>query len=161
MSVAVYPGTFDPITSGHLDIIRRSCRLFDHVYVAVAADTGAKRTLFTPEERVAMIGEVTGDLKRVEVTSFSGLLVEYARSLRATALIRGLRAVSDFEYELELALMNRHLESTIETVFLMTNGSYSFISSSMVKEVARLGGDVSDKVPPAVDRALKQKFKEA
>jgi len=155
---AVYPGTFDPITNGHIDLVQRASRLFDKVYVAVAASPG-KKPMFTLDERVAMARLVLHDLKNVEVVGFDTLLVEFVRSLSAQVIIRGLRAVSDFEYEFQLAGMNRKLDSGIETVFLTPAEKYSYISSSLVREVAMLGGDVSDFVHDKVMAELQGRMK--
>ena len=155
--IAVYPGSFDPVTKGHADLIRRSLAFSDRVVVAVAVNV-SKQPLFTLEERVALIRE-TVDLPNVEVRSFDGLLVDFARQVGATVLIRGLRAVSDFEYEFQMALMNRTLAPGIETVFLVPAFDLTYLSSSLVREVARFGGDVSALVHPAVQRALTAKFK--
>jgi pantetheine-phosphate adenylyltransferase len=156
-SVAVYPGSFDPPTNGHYDIIKRSAKLFDKLIVAVA-ENPAKRYFFTVEERIAMLEEIVKNYVHIEVTHFEGLLVEYAAKIGALTIIRGLRALSDFEYEFELALMNRHLNPNVDTIFMMTDEHYSFIRSSLVREVARLGGDISDKVPAVVERYLKEKY---
>ncbi|RDU38463.1 pantetheine-phosphate adenylyltransferase [Neobacillus piezotolerans] len=156
-SIAVCPGSFDPITYGHLDIIRRGARVFDEVYVVVL-NNSSKNPLFSVDERISLIGEVTKDLKNVKVDSFQGLLVDYAKSVNAGAIIRGLRAVSDFEYEMQITSMNRVLNENIETFFIMTNNQYSFLSSSIVKEVAKYGGKISELVPPAVEGALRKKF---
>lgn len=157
--IGVYPGTFDPITNGHIDIIERALPLFDKVIVAIAINS-KKKPLFSAEERVALIEQCFEDKKdQVEVaTVSSGLLVNYAVERNATALIRGLRAVSDFDYEFQLALMNRKLVREVESIFLMTGFSWIYISSSMIKEVARNGGDVSDLVPAHIDQRLKEKF---
>ncbi len=156
-SIAVYPGSFDPPTNGHCDIIKRSSKLFDKLIVAVA-ENPAKKYFFSVEERIAMLREIVREYDNIEVTHFEGLLVEYADTIGAVTIIRGLRALSDFEYEFELALMNRHLNSNVDTIFMMTDEHYSFIRSSLVREVARLGGDISDKVPPVVERYLKERF---
>ncbi|RHW36521.1 pantetheine-phosphate adenylyltransferase [Neobacillus notoginsengisoli] len=156
-SIAVCPGSFDPVTYGHLDIIRRGARVFDEVYVVVL-NNSSKNPLFSVEERISLISEVTRDLKNVKVDSFQGLLVDYAKSVNAGAIIRGLRAVSDFEYEMQITSMNRVLNEEIETFFIMTNNQYSFLSSSIVKEVAKYGGKISELVPPYVEKALKEKF---
>jgi pantetheine-phosphate adenylyltransferase len=156
-TVAICSGSFDPITLGHVDIIKRGARVFDEVYVVVF-NNSSKNPLFTVEERVALIQEVTKDIPNVKVDSHSGLLVDYAREKKATAILRGLRAVSDFEYEMQIAAMNRKLEESIDTFFVMTNNQYSFLSSSIVKEVAKHHGNVSELVPPEVERALKEKF---
>jgi pantetheine-phosphate adenylyltransferase len=157
MRHCIYPGTFDPITNGHLDVLRRATRLFDKVTVAVAHNPG-KAPLFTPEQRMDMLRPNVADLPNVHVTSFGGLLVEYAVKQDAIAIIRGLRALSDFEFEFNMALMNRHLNQTIETIFVMPSEDYSYTSSTLVKQVARYGGDVSAFVPPNVAATLKQIF---
>lgn len=155
-SVAVYPGSFDPITRGHEDLIRRARRFADRVIVAVAVNV-AKQPLFTLEERVALIRKTVDD-PAVDVRSFDGLLAEFARTAGATLIVRGLRAVSDFEYEFQMALMNRNLAPGVETVFLVPAFDLTYLSSSLVREVARFGGDVSALVHPAVQQALKKKF---
>ncbi|MFB9861446.1 pantetheine-phosphate adenylyltransferase [Salinicoccus siamensis] len=155
--IAVCPGSFDPITYGHIDIIERASRIFDVVYVSVLKNS-AKEGLFTPQERVELINEVTKGLPNVEVRIFNGLLIDFCEEVEAQAIVRGLRAVSDFEYEMQLTSMNRKLNSTIETIYMMTNNNYSFISSSMVKEVAKYGGKIEDVVPPQVESALRGKF---
>ncbi len=154
---AVYPGTFDPITKGHIDLVERATRIFDHVVVAVVTDS-SKRPLFSVEERIVMATESLGDLDGVEVVSFEGLLVEFARLVGAGVILRGLRAVSDFEYEFQLAGMNRHLASDIETMFLTPAEQFSYISSSLVREIASLGGDVTPFVRKNVQMALEQKL---
>jgi len=154
--VAVYPGSFDPITRGHEDLVSRSLRFADKVIVAVAVNA-TKQPLFSPEERLALIREAVSH-PAVEVRSFEGLLVDFARRAGATVIVRGLRAVSDFEYEFQMALMNRNLEPALETVFLVPAFDLTYLSSSLVREVARYGGDVSQLVHPAVFKALKQKF---
>jgi pantetheine-phosphate adenylyltransferase len=154
--IAVYPGSFDPITKGHEDLIHRSLGFVDRMVVAVAVNV-AKQPLFSFEERVALIRECVPD-KRVEVQSFDGLLVDFAKKVGATVIVRGLRAVSDFEYEFQMALMNRNLGPHIETVFLVPAFDLTYLSSSLVREVARFGGDVSALVHPAVQKALKRKF---
>ena len=155
--IAVVPGSFDPITKGHLDIIRRAADVFDVVYVVVL-NNSAKNPLFSVEERTALIQEVTKDLPNIRIETSSGLLIDYAREKNAKAIVRGLRAVSDFEYEMQITSMNRVLDENIETFFIMTKNQYSFLSSSIVKEVAKYGGDVSELVPAIVEQALKQKF---
>ena len=157
MRVGVCTGTFDPVTYGHLDIIRRASLLFDHVFLCVMHNPD-KVPLFSVEERLEMLKHEVSDIHNVTVETYSGLAVEYARQKNAIALVRGLRAVMDFEFEFKLAAMNRSLNSSIETVFMMTSGKYSFISSSAVKEVAELGGDVSKWVSPHVADALHRKF---
>jgi pantetheine-phosphate adenylyltransferase len=155
--VALYPGSFDPITRGHEDLVRRSLVFADRVVIAVAVNAG-KQPLFTLEERVGLIQQAVNN-PAVEVQSFDGLLVDFARRVGASLLVRGLRAVSDFEYEFQMALMNRHLAPTLETVFLVPAFDLTYLSSSMVREVARYGGDVSQLVHPAVLQALKRKFR--
>ncbi len=157
MRSVIYPGTFDPVTNGHYDLVQRATRLFDRVVVAIAANPGKSPT-FSLEERVSMCKQVLGDLEGVEVIGFSGLLANLAREHGALALLRGLRAVSDFEFEFQLANMNRRLAPELESVFLTPAEQYSFISSTLVKEVGSLGGDVSPFVHPIVAEALKQKF---
>ena len=157
MRTVVYPGSFDPLTNGHLDVIDRAARLFDRVIVAVAQNS-EKHPLFTTEERCRLVVGATRRLRNVEVRAFDGLLVDYVRGCGAQAVIRGLRAVSDFEFEFQLALMNRRLNENVETVFLMPKDSYSFLSSRLVKEVARLRGDVSPFVAPEVVQALRDKL---
>ena len=154
--LAIYPGSFDPITRGHEDLIRRSLAFVDRVVVAVAVNV-AKQPLFTLDERVALIRAAVPD-PRVDVKSFDGLLVEFAKTVGATVIVRGLRAVSDFEYEFQMALMNRNLAPQLETVFLVPAFDLTYLSSSLVREVARFGGDVSALVPPAVQQALRKKF---
>ncbi len=156
MKTAVYPGTFDPITNGHIDIIERALKIFDKVIIAVSVDS-TKNPLFTVEERIKMISEAVKDIQRIEIDSFSGLLVDYAKKTNAIAIIRGLRAVSDFEYEFQMALMNRRLNEKIETVFLMPNEKFTYLNSSIVREVVSLGGDISDFVPENVKNELKKK----
>ena len=155
--IAVVPGSFDPITKGHLDIIRRAADVFDVVYVAVL-NNSAKNPLFSIEERCALIEEVTKELPNIRIETSSGLLIDYAREKNAKAIVRGLRAVSDFEYEMQITSMNRVLDENIETFFIMSKNKYSFLSSSIVKEVAKYGGDVSELVPEIVGKALKVKF---
>ena len=155
-NAAVYPGTFDPITNGHTDLVSRAARLFDRVVVGVAEHTG-KQTVCNTEQRVELAQIALGELPNVEVVSFEGLLVDFCRNLNANVVIRGLRAVSDFEYEFQLAGMNRRLAPDIETIFLTPAERYTFISSSLVREIARLGGDVSEFVHPQVQQALAAK----
>ena len=155
---AMYPGAFDPITLGHEDLVRRAAGLFDRVVVAVADDTGSKQPMFTTEERVAMAATALADIDGVEVTGYKGLTVSYAKDHGLRVIIRGLRAVSDFEYEFQLANMNRRLTEDVETAFLTPTEEFTFISSSLVKEVAELGGDVSGFVSPKVKRALLERL---
>jgi pantetheine-phosphate adenylyltransferase len=155
--VAVYPGSFDPVTNGHLDLIQRCAPLVDHLIIAVLRNEH-KDPLFTAEERVAMLGEVTSHLGNVEIDSFDGLLMDYARRRDARLLLRGIRAISDYEYELQMALMNRRLAPEVETMFMMAGEAYSFISSRLVKEVIGLGGNISGLVPPPVEERLKLRF---
>jgi len=155
--IAVYPGSFDPITNGHLDIIERGLEVFDEIVVAVARNS-EKTGLFSIDERIAMIREVIGEHDRVHVDTFEGLLVDYVVKQGAKVILRGLRAVSDFEYEFQIAQMNRNVEDQVETMFMMTSVSYGYLSSSIVKEVASLGGPIDQFVPPAVGVALAEKF---
>ena len=155
--IAVYPGTFDPVTNGHIDVINRGLSMFDRVIVAVGINPG-KMPLFTFEERIEMMKEVLDNTERVEVAGFEGLLVDFARQVGACAILRGLRAVSDFEYELQRALMNRKLDRCIETVFLMTGFRWIYISSTIVKEAARFGGSLEGLVPPLVEERMRQKY---
>ena len=157
MKRCIYPGTFDPFTNGHLDVLQRAAKLFSHVRVAVAIDS-TKKALFTPAQRVALIQANLRGLPNVDVVSFEGLLVEFARQQKSHAIIRGLRALSDFEFEFNMALMNRHLEPEVETIFVMPNESYSYTSSSLVKQIAKLGGDVAKFVPANVAKALRKAF---
>ncbi|HEX6928128.1 MAG TPA: pantetheine-phosphate adenylyltransferase [Gammaproteobacteria bacterium] len=156
----LYPGTFDPITNGHHDLIRRAARMFDRLVVAVAADTG-KQSAFTLEQRVALVKKVVSDVPNVEVTGFSGLTVEFAQSRGISAILRGLRAVSDFEFEFQMAAMNRHLGPEVETLFLTPAEHFTFISSSLVRQVASLGADVSELVHPDVAAALQERYQRA
>ena len=158
MRTVIYPGSFDPLTNGHLDVVERASKLFDRVIVAVAANAD-KRPMFTQAERKRQITAAVKSQTNVEVASFKGLLVDFADQYRAQAIIRGLRAVSDFEFEFQLALMNRKLNEEIETIFMMPRESYTFLSSRLVKEIAGLGGDISSFVPPNVERALRRKLK--
>ncbi|WP_425387625.1 pantetheine-phosphate adenylyltransferase [Aneurinibacillus terranovensis] len=160
MSIAVCPGSFDPVTYGHLDIINRGAKVFDKVIVSVLTNR-TKSPIFTVEERLELLREVTKDIPNVEVDSFQGLLIDYMHTKGANAIIKGLRAVSDFEYEMQMASINRLLDKKIETFFMMTNNQFSFLSSSIVKEVAKYDADVSSLVPPVVEQALKVKFKGA
>jgi pantetheine-phosphate adenylyltransferase len=155
--IAVYPGSFDPPTRGHTDLIRRSLALADHVIVAVARNM-AKQPLFSVDERLEMLRVAMGEEKRIEYQSFEGLLAEFAREVGAQMIVRGLRAVSDFEYEFQMALMNRQLHPSLETVFLVPGVDTTYVSSSLVREVARFGGDVSALVHPAVAEALRRRF---
>ena len=155
---AIYPGTFDPITNGHLDLIKRAVRIFNEVIIAVAPSQ-KKKPLFTIQERLNMINLAVTGIKEAKVEAFSGLLVEYVRQRKGDAILRGLRAISDFENELQMAHMNRTLDADIETVFMMPSEEYGFITSSVIKEVALLGGSVRGLVPEAVEAALQEKFK--
>ncbi|WP_342600546.1 pantetheine-phosphate adenylyltransferase [Psychrobacillus sp. FSL H8-0483] len=155
--IAVVPGSFDPITNGHLDIIMRGASIFDEVFVVVL-NNSSKNPLFSVEERMKLIKDVTSHLPNVKVDTFSGLLMDYAKNVGASAIIRGLRAVSDFEYEMQITSMNRVLNDEIETFFIMTKNQYSFLSSSIVKEVAKYGGKIEELVPPQVEAALKLKY---
>jgi pantetheine-phosphate adenylyltransferase len=159
MRIAIYPGSFDPLTNGHLDVVQRAAKLFDRVIVAVAKNE-SKLPLFTLAEREALVKEAVAHLPTVQTDSFDGLLVEYVASRNASTIVRGLRAVSDFEFEFQLALMNRKLDEHIETIFMMPKDTYTFLSSRIVKEIARLGGDVSAFVPVHVQEALRKKLKE-
>lgn len=157
MKKVVYPGTFDPITNGHIDLVERACRLFDHVTLAIAASP-KKNPLFTLEERVALCGETLAHLDNIEIVGFNTLLADFVQQQNAQGVVRGLRAVSDFEYEFQLANMNRALRPDMESLFLTPAEHLSFISSSLVREIASLGGDVSKFVHPIVAEALKEKF---
>jgi pantetheine-phosphate adenylyltransferase len=157
MRHCIYPGTFDPITYGHLDVLSRAAKLFDHVTVAVAENAG-KTPLFSTSDRLAMVRPNVTQFSNVSVTSFNGLLVDFAVAQNATAIIRGLRALSDFEFEFNMALMNRHLDPRIETIFVMPNEQFSYTSSSLVKQVAKFGGAISHFVPPNVGDALTKAF---
>jgi pantetheine-phosphate adenylyltransferase len=157
MRTAVYPGSFDPLTNGHLDIIHRAARLFDRVLVSVLQNEG-KSPVFSVQERMALIAGCTREIPGVEVHSFSGLLVDFMRSVDATVVVRGIRAVSDYEYELQMALMNRELHDGAETIFMLPAVEYTFVSSRLVKEVFRLGGDVSHLVPPPVIEAMRARL---
>jgi pantetheine-phosphate adenylyltransferase len=157
MRIAVYPGSFDPLTNGHLDIIRRASRLFDRVLVSVLQNEG-KAPMFSVQERMELIAACTRDIPGVEVHSFSGLLVDFMRRMDASVVVRGIRAVSDYEYELQMALMNRELHEGAETIFMLPAVEYTFVASRLVKEVFRLGGDISHLVPPAVLEALRARL---
>lgn len=155
----IYPGSFDPVTYGHLDIIKRSCQMVDELIVGVLYNK-AKMPLFSVEERVRMLEEATKDLPKVKVVPFEGLLVEFARKMEARVVVRGLRAITDFEYELQMAQTNHKLEPSIETVFLTTRLEYSYLSSTIVKEVAAFGGDISQFVPEIVEKRVREKIRE-
>jgi pantetheine-phosphate adenylyltransferase len=155
--VAIYPGSFDPITNGHLDLIQRGSALFDKLIVSILRND-EKQALFSVPERMEMLSEVVGGLPNVEVASFDGLLVDYAAQSRASVILRGIRAISDYEYELQMALMNRRLGPEIETVFLMAGEAHSFVSSRLVKEVIGLGGNISGLVPPSVEGRLRKRL---
>ncbi len=158
MKIAVYPGSFDPITNGHLDVIKRSAAVFDKVIVGVL-DNMAKKPLFTPEERMNMAKKVVADIKNVEVYTFCGLLVDFMERFDSAVIIKGLRTVADFEYEFQMALLNKSLNPNIETFFMMTDSKYSYISSSMVKEVARFGGNIDEFVPHDIIGEIDRKMK--
>lgn len=155
--VALYPGSFDPITNGHLDLIQRGSALFDKLFVAILRND-EKQALFSVDERIEMLREVVQPFPNVEVGSFDGLLVEYAADCGASVILRGIRAVSDYEYELQMALMNRRLGPDIETVFLMASEAHSFLSSKLVKEVIRLGGKITGLVPPSIEGKLRKRL---
>jgi pantetheine-phosphate adenylyltransferase len=157
MRRAIYPGSFDPVTNGHLDVIERARKLFDEVVVAVAHND-EKQPLFSLRDRLDLLGQTAGKIENVRIAEFNGLLVDFARAENAGAVIRGLRAVSDFEFEFQMALMNRKLDAVVETIFLMPKEEYTYLSSRIVKEIARLGGDVSSFVPACVAKALSRKF---
>jgi pantetheine-phosphate adenylyltransferase len=157
--VAIYPGSFDPVTNGHLDVIQRACTLFDELIIAVAVnDQKHKSTLFSIDERIALLQEACAHSSRVRVVSLNGLLVDFAKHEKVMAIVRGLRAISDFEFEFQMALMNRKMEPTVETIFMMPKEEYTYISSRIVKEIARLGGNVQSFVPDCVVQALAKKF---
>lgn len=153
--IVIYPGTFDPLTNGHLDLIDRGAKLVDELVVAVLRNSNKPDPLFSVEEREAMLREATTHLQNIRVASFDGLMVDFARAQGARAVLRGIRAISDYEYELQMAMMNRKLEPSIETLFLMPGEKYTYVSSRLIKSVAKLGGDVSDLVPPNVLARLK------
>lgn len=155
--IAVYPGSFDPVTNGHIDLIRRGVKVFDELYVAVACNQ-EKNSLFTVCERMEMIQEIFSDNPQIKVSTFDGLLINYVQEMNAHAIIRGLRAVSDFEYEFQMALMNRNLAPSVETFFMMSKDTYMYVSSRIVKELASLGGAVSDLVHPLVEERIKKKY---
>ena len=157
MRTVLYPGSFDPVTNGHIDVIRRASAIFDRVIVAVARNS-EKNALFTIQERIELIKKACPDLNNIEVSTFEGLMVDSLQKFEATAVIRGLRAVSDFEYEFQMALMNRELNHKCETLFMMPSPDYSFVSSRLIKEIARCGGSVEKFVPPGVEEAIRQKF---
>src|SRR5881394_974680 len=157
MKRAIYPGSFDPVTNGHLDVVERARKLFDEVIVAVAQND-EKQPLFSLEERLDLLKQTVGKIDNVRIAQFDGLLVEFARTEKANAVIRGLRAVSDFEFEFQMALMNRKLENAVETIFLMPKEDYTYLSSRLVKEIARLGGNVNDFLPVQVAAALRAKL---
>lgn len=158
MKIAVYPGSFDPVTNGHLDIITRTSRIVDKVIVAILCNSD-KNPLFPTEERVDMLKTVTRNLPNVEVAVFTGLLVEFMEDMNANVIIKGLRSVTDFEYEFQMALLNKSLNANIETMFMMTNGNYSYVSSSVVKEVAKFGGHLNGLLPDEIIDRVKQKMK--
>lgn len=158
MKVGIYPGSFDPVTNGHIDIIKRSAKLVDTLIVAILQNTN-KNALFSVEERIHLLEESCKDIKNLKIECFSGLLIDFAKQQNANLIIRGLRALTDFEYELQMAQMNKHLHSEIETIFLVTDVKYSFLSSSSIKEVALFGGDVSNFVPPIVSEKTLEKHK--
>ncbi|PID28938.1 MAG: pantetheine-phosphate adenylyltransferase [Candidatus Cloacimonadota bacterium] len=156
--IAIYPGTFDPITNGHINILRKATSMFDEVILAVAAITG-KNTLFSTEERTDLCKKAVSHLNNISVTGFDGLAVDFAEKKKATVMIRGLRAVSDFEYELQLALMNKKIGQDMETIFLIPDYRYMYLSSSMVRQIVKLNGNLGDLIPPCVEKALKEKYK--
>ena len=157
MKIAIYPGTFDPVTNGHVDVAARAARLFDRVIVCVAVNS-SKAPIFSGAERVELVRDAVRDIANIEVEEFDGLLVEYAKAKKADAIVRGLRAVSDFEYEFQMALTNRKLDADIDTVFLVPHEKYTYLSSSIVREIAKFGGDVGEFVPPHVRKALLRKI---
>ena len=155
---AIYPGSFDPVTNGHLDVLKRVLKIFDKIIIAVG-EHPSKKTLFSVEERIEMLKEATKGMKNVEIEHFSGLLIDYVKKKGAVVVLRGLRAVSDFEYELQYALMNRKLDDSIETVFIMTRGMYCYLSASIVKDAASLGAKLDGMVPKMVEKRLREKFR--
>ena len=157
MKIAIVPGSFDPVTNGHIDIIKRTAELFDEVYVAILVNS-SKKPLFTVEERIELLKHVTSDIKNVKIESFSGLLVDFARKKNANCIVKGLRAVSDYEYEVQMALTNKQIAPEIETLFIPTNGLYSYLSSSIVKEVAKYGGDLSQMLPNEIIEVIQNKI---
>ncbi len=157
-TTAIYPGTFDPLTYGHLDVLKRASKLFDEVIISVAKDS-SKNAILSLDERISIIEEVIKGIDNCRVESFDGLLVNYAKEKNANVIVRGLRAISDFEYEFQMALTNRKIAENIETVFLMPGEKYSFISSTLVREIAKYGGDVNDFVPPGAGKVILAKFK--
>jgi pantetheine-phosphate adenylyltransferase len=157
MKIAVYPGSFDPVTNGHLDVIRRASKMFDKLIVAVLVNT-SKNPVFSPQERVEMLRSVTEDLPNVEIAHFSGLLVDYCKSVGASIIVKGLRAVSDFEYEFQMALTNRQIDENVDTVFLTTTAQHMYLSSSIVREVAMFGGNIEDFVPKQIVQNIKEKY---
>lgn len=159
MRIGVYPGSFDPLTNGHLDIIRRASKLFDHLIVAVLVNDAKKNAIFTMEERVGLIQKCTGGLQNVEVGMFNGLLVDFVKQNHAVAIVKGLRAVSDYEYELQMAALNKYIDNEVETIFLMADIQNSFLSSSVVKELARHGGDIRGLVPAEIVADIEAKMK--
>lgn len=158
MKIGIYPGSFDPVTNGHIDIIKRSAKLVDTLIVAILQNTN-KHSLFTEEERIKLLRESCADVDNLQIECFSGLLVDFAREKKANLIIRGLRALTDFEYEFQMAQMNKHLYPEVETIFLVTNVKYSFLSSSAIKEVAKFGGCVTDFVPEIVAKQTVEKYK--
>ncbi len=158
MKTVLYPGSFDPVTNGHINLIHRGLAMFEHLIVAVAHNA-RKTPLFTPEERMAMLREAIGDEPRVEVTTFEGLLVDYAQKRQVTAVMRGLRALSDFEFEFQLAHMNRRLAPQIETIYMMTGEEHFYVSSSLIREIAQFGGNLAGLVPASVEKGLKERFR--